>query len=38
VSESLTVTASGASVIEYYGNPVVFTNVSGGSVVRRVGP
>jgi hypothetical protein len=38
VSESLTVTASGASTLEYHGDPVVLMNVSGDSAVRRVGP
>jgi len=38
VSDSLAATASGASTLEYLGDPVVVTSVSGGSVVRRVGP
>lgn len=38
VSDSLTTVASGASTLEYYGDPILVTDVSGGSVVRRVGP
>jgi hypothetical protein len=37
-SESLLVSASGASLFEYYGDPQVVSSTSGGSVVRRVGP
>ena len=38
VSESLSVRASGASTLEYVGDPVLTLDVSGTSVVRRVGP
>lgn len=38
VSDSLAATASGGSILEFYGDPVVVTNVSGGSVVRHAGP
>ncbi len=38
VSESLAAGASGVSVLEYHGDPAVTSNVSGGSVIRRVGP
>jgi len=38
VADSLAATASGVSVVEYYGDPVVVANVSGASAVRRVGP
>jgi hypothetical protein len=38
VSDSLAATASGGSRLEYYGDPVVVSEVSGGSTVRRVGP
>ena len=38
VRDSLDVNASGASVLEYLGNPSLTTHVSGGSLVRRVGP
>jgi hypothetical protein len=37
-SESLIVTATGASRLEYLGDPRVTSTVSGGSSVRRVGP
>jgi hypothetical protein len=37
VADSLTATASGISVVEYYGDPVVVANVSGASAVRRLG-
>ncbi len=38
VSESLVVNASGASVLEYLGDPQLALSVSGESTVRRVGP
>jgi len=38
VSDRLEAHASGGSVLEYLGDPVVVSSVSGGSVVRRVGP
>ncbi len=38
VSGALTAAASGVSVLEYHGDPAVTSNVSGGSVIRRVGP
>jgi hypothetical protein len=38
VSDTLSADASGLSTIEYYGDPGVTANVSGGSTVRRVGP
>jgi hypothetical protein len=37
VSDSLVVNASGASILEYFGDPRLVVNVSGGSVVRRAG-
>jgi hypothetical protein len=37
VADSLVATASGLSVVEYYGDPVVVSNVSGVSAVRRLG-
>jgi hypothetical protein len=37
VADSLGATASGSSVVEYYGDPVVVANVSGTSAVRRLG-
>lgn len=36
--DSLRAEASGASTLEYLGDPVVVSSVSGASVVRRVGP
>jgi len=38
VSESLSVRASGASTLEYLGDPLLTLDVSGTSVVRRVSP
>jgi len=38
VSGRLDASLSGASTLEYLGAPVVVSSVSGGSVVRRVGP
>jgi hypothetical protein len=38
VVDSLRADASGASTLEYLGDPVVVSSVSGASVVRRVGP
>jgi hypothetical protein len=38
VSESLVVNASGASVLEYFGDPVVQAETSGNSIVRRSTP
>ena len=38
VSDSLRADASGVSTIEYLGDPIVVSNVSGASTVRRVGP
>jgi len=38
IADSLNATASGVSAVEYYGDPVVVANVSGTSVVRRLGP
>jgi hypothetical protein len=38
VSESLSVRGSGASTLEYIGDPLLTLDVSGTSVVRRVGP
>ena len=38
VSHTLSAVASGASTLEYYGDPIVVTDASGGSAVRRVGP
>ena len=35
---SLRADVSGASTLEYLGDPVVVSQVSGVSVVRRVGP
>jgi hypothetical protein len=35
---ALVVNASGASILEYLGDPRLVSNTSGGSVVRRVGP
>jgi hypothetical protein len=35
-SDSLVANVSGASVLEYFGDPIVETTVSGGSVVRSV--
>jgi hypothetical protein len=37
VSDSLVATASGGSTLEYFGDPALVTDVSGGSLVRRVG-
>ena len=37
-SGRLDASLSGASTLEYFGDPVVVSSVSGGSVVRRVGP
>lgn len=37
-ADSLRADASGASTLEYLGDPVVTSSVSGVSVVRRVGP
>lgn len=37
-SESLEVNATGASVVEYLGDPILTANVAGGSIVRRAGP
>ena len=37
VADSLTATATGISVVEYYGDPAVVANVSGASAVRRLG-
>ena len=37
-SDTLAVNASGASVLEYLGDPHLEATVSGGSLVRRVGP
>jgi hypothetical protein len=37
-SDSLDVSARGASVLEYFGDPRLTTSVSGSSLVRRVGP
>jgi hypothetical protein len=37
-ADSLRAEASGASTLEYLGDPVVVSSVSGASVVRRVGP
>jgi hypothetical protein len=37
-SDSLVVSASGASILEYLGDPDLVANVSDGSVVRRAGP
>ena len=38
VRESLSVRANGASTLEYIGDPALTLDVSGTSVVRRVGP
>jgi Putative auto-transporter adhesin, head GIN domain len=38
VEDELVVNASGASVLEYFGDPLVTSTVSGASTVRRVGP
>jgi len=38
VTQDLVVNASGASVLEYFGDPLVSSSVSGASTVRRVGP
>lgn len=38
VAERLEGTVTGASSLEYLGDPAVFVQTSGGSVVRRVGP
>jgi hypothetical protein len=38
VSDSLRADVSGASTLEYIGDPVVVSSVSGASVIRRVGP
>ena len=38
VADSLTATASGVSVVEDDGDPVVVANISGLSAVRRLGP
>ena len=37
-SDHLTVSASGASLVEYSGDPVLIVSVSGNSSVRRIGP
>jgi hypothetical protein len=37
VSDALAATASGVSVVEYYGDPALVANVSGLSAVRRLG-
>jgi hypothetical protein len=37
VADSLAATASGVSLVEYFGDPVVVANVSGASAVRRLG-
>jgi len=37
VWDSLVVNASGASILEYLGDPTVSASVSGGSIVRRAG-
>lgn len=37
-SGRLTVSASGTSVLEYFGDPILVTDVSGMSTVRRIGP
>ncbi len=38
VSDSLRADVSGASTLEYLGDPVVVSSVTGASVIRRVGP
>lgn len=38
VDERLEASLSGVSLLEYLGDPVVASSVSGGSIVRRVGP
>lgn len=38
VSDSLRADVSGASTLEYLGDPVVESSVSGASTIRRVGP
>jgi hypothetical protein len=38
VVDALAVRASGLSLLEYFGDPTVQADTSGGSVVRRVGP
>jgi len=38
VSASLSATASAASVVEYFGDPIVTAHTSSGSTVRRIGP
>jgi hypothetical protein len=38
VDERLEASLSGISILEYLGDPVVSSDVSGGSFVRRVGP
>lgn len=37
VDEVLVASASGASLLEYFGDPSVQTDTSGGSIVRRIG-
>jgi hypothetical protein len=37
-SDALDASVSGASVLEYFGDPRLTTNVTGSSLVRRVGP
>ncbi len=37
VRERLEVDASGASLLEYIGNPALFVSTSGGSLVRQIG-
>lgn len=38
VSDRLEAKVSGVSLLEYFGDPVVIANTSGGSTLRRVGP
>jgi hypothetical protein len=38
VSDSLTAAASGASVLDYFGDPFVDAHTSAASTIRRVGP
>ena len=38
VSDRLEADVSGVSLLEYYGDPVVIANASGGGTVRRAGP
>jgi hypothetical protein len=38
VSDSLNVTASGASTLQYFGDPLVVQTVTDASIVRRLGP